>query len=148
MQRRTVLIPLSVVALMAAMLVASNSVLDTPLSSPEGSEPVKYVREQVFSNPGIAGMRRFGSACSSCHGDRGEGTSQGPSLLDKDYARDFRNSEQFHSSAGQSISAHRDLLADLELEGKEGFNNLEFMGKFLREARRQDMIERQQEQPY
>ncbi|MEM1298678.1 MAG: hypothetical protein AAGH68_05300 [Pseudomonadota bacterium] len=124
--------------------MAANNVLDTPLSSPEGSEPVKYVRQQAFSNPGVAGMRRFGNACSDCHGERGGGTDRGPSLLNKDYARDFRNSEVFHSAVGQAIAAHRDLLADLELEGKEGFNNLEFMGKFLREARRQELVEQSQ----
>ena len=109
MQRRTILIPVAVVAFMGGLLVAANSVLDTPLSSPEGSAPVEYVREQAFSNPGIAGMRRFGNACSGCHGDKGGGTDRGPSLLNKEYARDFRNSEAFHGAVGAAIAAY--LLA-------------------------------------
>lgn len=140
-QRRTIIIPSLIFLFMGGMLFASNQILDTPLSSPEGSEPVKYVRQQAYSTPAIAGMRRFGDACSGCHGAQAGGTDFGPGLLDKEYTRDFRNSEAFHGAVGQAIAAHRDLLADGDFEGKEGFNTLEMMGKFLREARRQAQIE-------
>lgn len=148
MQRRILVIPGIVLVLMGGLLVAANNVLESPLSSPEGSEPVTYVREQSFSNPGVAGMRRFGNSCSGCHGERGGGTDKGPSLLNKNYARNFRNSEAFHSAVGQAIAAHSNLLAQADQEDKERFNNLELMGKFLREARRQELIDREQQDTF
>ncbi|MFK7945212.1 MAG: hypothetical protein AB8B85_20180 [Paracoccaceae bacterium] len=129
-------LPVAVMMLLGGMLTYASQVLDSPLAIPADAKKFSYVREQAFSNPAIAGMRQFNDTCADCHGGRAEGTERGPGLLDRPYAKSFRNSEAFHSAVGLDIPAHLSFVTTDDDDSSIGFNTREQMSKFLREARK------------
>ena len=134
--------PLIVVLVMGqiiAMLVAANLILETPLSTPPGSAAANYIRARQLSEPALAGMQSFDNHCASCHGEDAVGTDQAPSLRDRAYAKDFRDSRLFHEEVAQDIPAHRDILQAGQDGGALDFNRVEMMSKYLREMRRREL---------
>ena len=88
-----------------------------------------------FSEPAVAGMTAFGQNCAGCHGELADGSAGAPALTNRSYAVDFRDAAAFHTDFSQDIPAHRDVIAATRNTGRLGFNELELMSKFLREAR-------------
>ena len=135
MQKRVLLAPLGAVVAISAVLFVASVVLDQPLETVNTNNPHSYAANRKLSEPAIAGMLTFGATCAECHGGLAEGTDRGPSLLERDYAKDFRDSDQFHRTVGRAIPAHRDVPG-AGPDGRLSFNMLEKMSKFLRETRR------------
>jgi len=54
----------------------------------------------------------------------------------RDDAADFRDAPAFHDQMGTPIRAHQEFLDRPERGAALGFNDLELVAKFLREARR------------
>ena len=115
------------------MLLGSNLfVFDAFLSNYTRADEDEYVAVRLLSAPAQGGYRRFKAACAECHGTGGQGTDTGPRLTGRSYASDFREARAFHSKTGRTIPAHRAVMGDAP-----GFNDVEMMGKFLRELRQQ-----------
>ena len=133
---RKPLIVISVIGSFVALLVAAHLMLETPLSSPTGEGKGTYIRARALSEPAIAGMLNFGDHCSDCHGTSAEGSRKAPSLLDRSYAVNFRDSRLFHEEVARDIPAHKHLIQAGEEDSPIDFNSVEMMSKFLREMRR------------
>ena len=80
--------------------------------------------------------------CAECHGYEAKGTDIAPSLLNRPYAKDFRNSRIFHDRTTRGIPAHAEVLRSSGGDGALDFNALETMSKFLREMRRSELQDR------
>ena len=135
-KKRTLIIPIVVLFQTAAILLAANLVLEMPSEKTPKTKPFSYAAARAMSEPAMAGMIEFGGSCAECHGRFAQGTDKGPGLLHRSYAKNFRNSERFHSAVGSRIAAHQDIIGMASGSGAVDFNSLELMGKFLREARR------------
>ncbi|MEO1494764.1 MAG: c-type cytochrome [Pseudomonadota bacterium] len=90
---------------------------------------------RFLSEPAQAGATAFADQCSDCHGFEGEGTGSAPSLTQRSYSKDFRNAEAFHTSVGAAAAAHNAARSPERRSATQEFNQLELMGKFLREVR-------------
>ena len=138
---RQPLIIIAVVFQIVMMLIAANLIFENPLGVPPGEGGATYVRARNLSEPALAGMMSYGDHCSSCHGADAEGGEGAPGLIDRPYAKDFRDSRLFHSEVGQDIPAHRDLMAPGGDDAAFSFNKVELMSKFLREMNRKKELE-------
>lgn len=123
----------------ALILIATLMILTPPLDTPDEGT-ANYVRARKFSEPAMMGMMQFGDHCATCHGQAAEGTAEAPALIDRPYATDFRNAKNFHSELGRSIPAHADVLAAVNGGGRIDFNALERMSKYLRELRKDRLL--------
>ena len=139
--RRKFLIVVLVVSQIVLMLVAASIVLEGPLDVPPGEGAAHYVRARSLSEPALAGMASYGDHCSACHGDDAEGGEGAPGLIDRSYAKDFRDSRLFHEEVALDIPAHRDLMAPDQPGSAFSFNKVELMSKFLREMNRKKELD-------
>ena len=120
-------------ALVLVALIGGNLFHFKPFLSQTGRVPEDaYVAVRLLSPPAQGGYRAFKSTCSECHGTGGQGTGRGPRLTNQDYAGDFRTRPAFHGAVGANIPAHQAIMGE-----RPGFNQVELMGKFLREMRQQ-----------
>ena len=139
--RRSPVIIVLVVAQIVLLLVAANVIFENPLEVPPGEGGANYVRARSLSEPALAGMMSYGDHCSSCHGDDAEGGDGAPGLIDRPYAKDFRDSRLFHEEVSLDIPAHRDLVAPGRPDSAFSFNKVELMSKFLREMNRKKELD-------
>lgn len=116
--------------LTAIAVMLFSGLLTPPLETPP-IERRDVLQTLNLSDPGYAGADVFASQCAECHGKFAEG-GDGPGLLDRSYAKDFRDVREFHEKAGKRIPEHDAFLGRDETEL---FNDLELMGTFLREMR-------------
>lgn len=133
---------LIIVAVTVAMVLLPVWLLAPPLFVPDTRTDGELLANWNFSDPGRAGMLTFSARCADCHGVRGQGTESGPSLLNRSYSADFREAPAFHNAVRAPIQAHQDFIRIVGGANETDFNDLELLGKFLREARRLDMAKR------
>ncbi len=125
---------LIVVASLIGTLFLVSYVFTPPLRTVPPEELQKYAASQFLSEPAQAGQAVFTNGCSDCHGFDGRGTAEGPSLLDRAYAEDFRDVDLFHDAVEREIPAHSAIIGSASGR-KPDFNQRELLGKYLREMR-------------
>lgn len=116
--------------ILAGFLYATPPLKTVPVQQTEFEAMTRFL-----SQPAQAGATAFADQCSSCHGLKGQGSGDAPSLTERDYAKDFRDAEAFHDSVGRAAAAHSAARTQKAKSSRQSFNELELMGKFLRELR-------------
>ena len=59
------------------------------------------------------GMSQYVELCSSCHGEWGDGTDQGPPLLHVFYKRSHHSNASFHRAIMNGVKAHHWNFGDM-----------------------------------
>lgn len=90
------------------------------------------LEEAALSRVAFGGYRIFQQNCSGCHGELADGSAQAISLLDKPYARDLYLRELLHQSFRDAAAVHK-AASKKRKRFKLSFNQLEMVGKYLRE---------------
>lgn len=117
------------------VILGAMALVAVPFLNPEvHTAPAGYQGLRFLSQSAQAGYSPYKSACASCHGFGGEGTDKGPPLRSAGIAGDFRQRPAFHRAVDRGVAAHQALLGNTA-----NFNQIELMGKFLREARRREI---------
>lgn len=93
---------------------------------------------RFLSNPARAGYNAYAAHCAGCHGILGEGTDTAPSLSDSATARRFYDRRELHRALAEAIAAHESALPGGRADGTLDFNEVEMLGKFLREFARRE----------
>ncbi len=127
---RFVILGVLVMGVVAGFLYAKPPLKTVPIEQTEFEAMTRFLSE-----PAQAGATAFADQCSTCHGLRGQGIGEAPSLTERDYAKDFRDAEAFHASVGRATAAHGAARNPSKKSATQNFNELELMGKFLRELR-------------
>ncbi len=118
------------------LIVLSNYVLTPPLKVPalRAGERAVSARD-ALSNLAAAGQRVYSGSCADCHGEHGTGGSA-RRLDTLAFARGPRRSRDLHDMLNNPIVDHAGLSEELGNPGaKERFNEVERVGKYLREVR-------------
>ena len=129
---------LRAVALVTASLTAPTLVLEPHLRSGPDRGQLQEYEERRLSQLGVAGSRVYNENCMSCHGDKGVGTSQAPSLRVVAGGRKAYQAKSFHNAVrggnGTSGSKHGTMLT-----ASLSFNDIEKVARYVREI---DRLER------
>lgn len=92
---------------------------------------------QAASNPlsdaGTSGFFLYRQHCQSCHGYLGAGTDNVDALLGSRYSGDHKYRKAFHSEFRRSSKDHIAVARGTRKNPGPRFNQLELIGKFLRE---------------
>lgn len=119
----------------STMGVVSNF-LPPPLRVPELSAEERAASPRDFlSDLAEAGRRIYSGHCAACHGDGGRGGSA-PRLDTMGFAREAGRARELHSVLDIPIPAHAGLSPAMrEPGGRQRFNDVERLSKYLREVR-------------
>lgn len=119
----------------AVLSVIPMFVFPPPLKVPPPREGNAHRANQFLSGPAESGKRTFSGNCKACHGAAGRG-GPGGRLDTLAFARDFMRSRDLHDALERAIPAHAGLDVQLGAPGaRQRFNDVERMGKYLREVR-------------
>lgn len=124
------------IATVGAIIALPYLTLSPPLKvgdPPPGSRPAAG---PYLSGTAEAGKQAFSGSCADCHGQEGQGGTA--RALDRmAFSRDFMRMRDLHESATARIPGHEGLERLLDhRDDRERFNNVELMGKYLREMQR------------
>lgn len=86
-----------------------------------------------LSDAGTSGFFLFRKHCQDCHGYLGSGTSKIPALLGSAYSTDHKARKAFHREFRHSSRDHIRVARGTRKKPGPRFNELELIGKFLRE---------------
>lgn len=116
-------------------VIAVSVILD-PFLEP----PAVYVDGKIrnLSTTAKAGYNAYAANCAVCHGPLGEGVGPAPPLTDQNTARRFYDRRELHRALAQAIAAHEQALPGGRADGVLDFNEVELMGRFLREFARRE----------
>lgn len=87
-----------------------------------------------LSDAGTSGFFLFRKHCQNCHGYLGSGTSKIPALLGSAYSTDHKARKAFHREFRHSSRDHIRVARGTRKKPGPRFNELELIGKFLREV--------------
>ncbi|MEM7213873.1 MAG: cytochrome c [Pseudomonadota bacterium] len=125
------------ILMMAASVAPVHSASDSAESSESGSSKPLADPTKAASNPlsdaGTSGFHLFRRHCQSCHGYLGMGTSKGGPLTRTRYSRDHKARRDFHRNFRSSTPKHARVARGTPKKPGPRFNDLELIGKFLRE---------------
>lgn len=85
------------------------SVIGSPQIGVSASKPAATATPAEFK----AGEAAFTANCARCHGERGEGTSQGPPLVHKIYEPSHHGDAAFQRAATMGVRAHHWSFGDM-----------------------------------
>ena len=95
-------------------------------------DPTKAASNPL-SDAGTSGFFLYRKHCQSCHGDFGSGTDRVAALLNTEYSNDHRTRRDFHRNFRAATPEHIKVARGTRKNPGPGFNELELVGKFLRE---------------
>lgn len=127
----------SVVAV--SVLAAPAAFAPPPFHTTPGSQDKIIAERRTYSQLGTAGKRLFRQNCKTCHGAAGFGSSSGPNLHSPAYPLRRLSGAQFHATLTRdaevtATSGPVHAFADLS------FNEIELIGRFIRETRKSPLI--------
>lgn len=108
--------------------------LPGPLESGPETADLRVIERHQLTQLGFAGREVYRQHCQSCHGAGGQGTTQGPSLLNKTYrSRDF-SAQAIHSTIQNGVEARLWDYGDMPALDLS-FNDIELVARYVRELR-------------
>lgn len=116
--------------LVVGLLAAPTAFVTPPLYAPVSAESLRVQEERNHSPLGLAGKRLYETSCAACHGAKGRGGADGPSLLAPSAAAQLSGAV-FHTAAAGEAKVQR---ASRRSSGTS-FNELELIARYLREVR-------------
>lgn len=106
MSRKT----LALAAAIAVIVIAGYSVLGTNVSL-HSDDP--RLKSQQASTNGQAGEALYNKQCSSCHGNLGTGTANGPPLVHRIYEPNHHADFSFYDAIRNGVRAHHWRFGDM-----------------------------------
>ncbi len=117
-----------------AALTIPQALLPPPLESgPPPGKPV-YVRQNMYSQVGLAGKELYQQQCAQCHGDDAKGTLLGPSLGHPAYQGGRLSRQDFHRAVSEGVRARRWTFGDMPANEQLSFNDIELIARYVREV--------------
>ena len=104
----------------------------TATAETEGPDPTKSASNPL-SDAGTSGFHLFRRNCQSCHGHLGAGLGKVPALSRTEYAQDHAARRAFHDRFRELEDVHKAVARGTRKRKGIRFNDLELIGKFLRE---------------
>lgn len=100
-----------------------------------GSKPADptTAASNPLSDAGTSGYHLYRRHCQSCHGHLGEGTEQVTGLTRTVYSRDHQSRRSFHQQFRYATRLHAGVARGTRNKPGPKFNDIELIGKFLRE---------------
>lgn len=86
-----------------------------------------------LSDAGTSGYFLYRKHCRSCHGKLGEGTERGKGLIQTRYSKDHLSRQAFHEQFRHATRVHIKVARGTRNKPGPRFNDIELIGKFLRE---------------
>ncbi|MEM6548044.1 MAG: c-type cytochrome [Pseudomonadota bacterium] len=114
-------------------VVVGSAVAMPPLTTlPDAAGRATRKEEQRLTGLAQIGSQEYAQTCAACHGGLGEGTARAPTLQRRALLDWPRTQRSFHAHFGGKGAVHGGLAYREGL----GFNEIERIAKYLREARR------------
>lgn len=103
---------------------------DTPTS--ELADPTTAASNPL-SDAGSSGYHLYRRHCASCHGRLAQGTERGGSLIRTRYSKHHLSREELHEQFRRATREHAKVARGTRDRPGPRFNDVELIGKFLRE---------------